>query len=64
MTAFEKAWALVKEDMECCGEPMSYLESGEYYYGSTPDEPKAIWIFQCERCGNEIEDGMQDEANP
>ena len=60
MTIFDKAWKIVKEDMVCCGEPMTYMMSGEYYDKS--DTP--IWIFQCERCGKVIEDGEQDEANP
>ena len=55
--AFDGAWKVVKEDMECCGEQMSYLESGEYYDKTN----RPIWIFQCERCGKVIEDGMQEE---
>jgi len=73
MTIFDKAWKIVKEDMVCCGEPMTYMESGMYdpRRGFEPisgppdlDGYRPIWIFQCERCGKVIEDGEQDEANP
>ncbi len=74
MTIFDKAWKIVKEDMECCGEPMTYKESGMYDppLGSLEpvsgppdlDSHSPIWIFQCERCGKVIEDGMQDGAYP
>ena len=73
MTIFDKAWKIVKEDMVCCGEPMTYKESGMYdphlsrrkRFSGPPDLDgyRPIWIFQCERCGKVIEDGNQDEAN-